>query len=175
MSKIGKKTINLLDGVNISVEGKVVKVTGPKGNLELNTKGLVKVEIKDKEILVTPTKAEETKYQGLYRTLIDNLIVGVKEGFTRKLEFNGIGYRAAVQGGDLVLNVGYSHPVTIKKLPNIDFAVTDNTITVSGIDKVLVGDVAAKIRAVRPPEPYKGKGIKYAEERINRKQAKSSA
>lgn len=175
MSKIGKNPIQLLDGVTISVEGRVVKVTGPKGSLELNTKGLVKVEVNEKEIAITPTKKDSTQFQGLYRTLINNMVVGVKDGFTRKLEFNGIGYRAAVQGGDLVLNVGYSHPVTIKKVDNIEYSVAENTITVAGMDKVLVGDMAAKIRAVRPPEPYKGKGIKYVEERINRKQVKSSA
>lgn len=174
MSKIGKKLIQIPDGVNVVIEGSKVKVTGPKGNLELSTRGKVKVEMKEKEIEVSP-KGEETQFQGLYRTLINNMVVGVKDGFTKKLEFNGIGYRAAVQGGDLVLNVGYSHPVTIKKIDGIEFATAENTITVSGIDKVLVGDIAAKIRGVRPPEPYKGKGIKYSGERINRKQVKSSA
>ncbi len=176
MSKIGKKPITILEGVNVTVEGKTVKVTGPKGNLQLSTNGLVKVELKDKEIIVSPKSADEsTQYMGLYRTLINNMVKGVKEGFTKTLEFSGIGYRAAVQDGDLILNVGYSHPVIIKKLPDIDYAVADNTISVSGIDNVLVGDIAAKIRSVRPPEPYKGKGIKYKGEKIIRKQAKSSA
>jgi large subunit ribosomal protein L6 len=174
MSKIGKKPIEILDGVTASIEGKMIKVTGPKGVLDLDTRNQVKVEIKDKEIIVT-SKDESTQFLGLYRTLIDNMVKGVKEGFTKKLEFTGIGYKASVQGGDLVLNVGYSHPVTIKKPEEIEFATADNTITISGIDKVKVGDVAAKIRSVRPPEPYKGKGIRYQGEKIIRKQAKTAA
>lgn len=175
MSKVGKKTIQIPAGVTVTQEGKLIKVAGPKGTLEVNTRGHVKVEIKDNEISVLPKDEKETHYQGLYRTLINNRVVGVTEGFTKKLEFIGIGYKANVQGGDLVLNVGYSHPVTVKKVEGIDFAVNENVILVSGIDNVLVGDVAAKIRAVRKPEPYKGKGIRYQGEYIIRKQAKATA
>jgi len=175
MSKVGKKTIQIPSGVTVSIEGRVVKVSGPKGSLELNTKGHVKIEVKDNEIIVSPKNEKETHYQGLYRTLTNNLVIGVTEGFTKKLEFIGIGYKASVQGGNLVLNVGYSHPVTVKKVEGIEFSVSENVIMVSGIDNVLVGDVAAKIRAVRPPEPYKGKGIRYQGEYIIRKQAKAAA
>jgi large subunit ribosomal protein L6 len=178
MSKIGKKIIQTPSGVTITKDGRQMKFVGPKGNLELDTKGNVDVEINGAEVLVKAKASKGIKasqYHGLYRTLISNKIKGVSEGFTKKLEFNGIGYKAAVQGADLVLNVGYSHPVTIKKVEGIDFAVNDNIISISGIDNVLIGDVAAKIRDVRPPEPYKGKGIKYVGEVILRKQSKSSA
>lgn len=173
MSKVGKKIIEIPQGVNVTIEGEKVKVTGPKGNLEVEVKNGVKVELKDNTISVLPKNEDDTQFQGLYRTLISNAVKGVYEGFTKKLEFNGIGYKATVQGGNLVLNVGYSHPVTIEKIDGIDFAVNDNVISVSGINNILVGDVAAKIRAVRPPEPYKGKGIKYVGEYIIRKEAKS--
>ncbi len=174
MSKVGKKTIEILDGVTVTADKKIITVVGPKGTLSINHDGRVKVTIVGKTLSVEPTTSKTTQFQGLYRTLINNMIVGVKIGMTKKLEFNGIGYKANVTGGDLILNVGYSHPVTIKKEDGFEFAVQDNTITVSGIDKVIVGDVAAKIRAVRPPEPYKGKGIKYAGEVIIRKETKSA-
>jgi large subunit ribosomal protein L6 len=174
MSKVGKKPIEILDGVTVTLEKHTVTVAGPKGTLSCNHEGRVKVTIEDKTVVVESKDAKNTQFQGLYRSLINNMIVGVKNGATKKLEFNGIGYKAAVQGGNLVLNVGYSHPVTIQKIDGIDFAVQDNTITVSGMDKVLVGDIAAKIRAVRPPEPYKGKGIKYSDEVIIRKETKSA-
>jgi large subunit ribosomal protein L6 len=175
MSKIGKKPIKIEDGVQFEVYGKLVKATGPKGSIELNYKGLVNVKVEDGNIIVEPKKTDKTQYAGLFRTLISNMVNGVKNGFTKELEFTGIGYRANVEGGALVLNVGYSHPVRIEKVDGIEFSVKDNTITVSGIDKVLVGDMAAKIRSVRPPEPYKGKGIKYKGEIIIKKQAKSAA
>lgn len=175
MSKVGKKTIQIPEGVTVTIEKNTVKATGPKGNLSVDTKGKVVVTQDNNEITVASKDKNTTQFWGLYRTLINNAVVGVKDGFTKKLEFNGIGYKAAVNGGDLVLNVGYSHPVTIKKVEGIEFATAENTITVSGIDKVLVGDVAAKIRAVRKPEPYKGKGIKYEGEYIVRKVAKSTA
>ena len=175
MSKVGKKTIQIPEGVTVTVEKNTVKATGPKGTQSVDTKNYVKIAIEGNEIAVSAKDSKTTQFQGLYRTLINNIVEGVKNGFTKKLEFTGIGYKAAVNAGDLVLNVGYSHPVTIKKIEGIEFATAENTITVSGIDKVLVGDIAAKIRAVRPPEPYKGKGIRYAGEYIVRKQAKAAA
>lgn len=174
MSKIGKKPIEILDGVTVTMEKNTITVSGPKGTLSCNHEGRVKVTLEEKLLTVEPKDEKNTQYQGLYRTLINNMVVGVKDGASKTLEFNGIGYKAAVQNGDLVLNVGYSHPVTISKVEGIDFAVKDNTITVSGMNKVLVGDIAAKIRAVRPPEPYKGKGIKYSDEVIIRKETKSA-
>lgn len=175
MSKVGKKTIQIPAGVTVTQLGSLIKVTGSKGNLELDTKNHVKVDIKDNEITITPKNEKESNYHGLYRTLLNNKIIGVTTGFTKKLEYIGIGYKANVQNGDLILNVGYSHPVTINKVDGIDFAVNENIISVSGINNVLVGDIAAKIRAVRKPEPYKGKGIRYQGEYIIRKQAKASA
>jgi large subunit ribosomal protein L6 len=174
MSKIGKKEIEILDGVKVTVEKHVVTAVGPKGTLSCDTEGRVKVVVSDKTIVVESKDTRNTSFQGLYRTLINNAIVGVKNGASKKLEFNGIGYKAAVVGENLVLNVGYSHPVTINKVDGIEYEVKDNTITVSGINKVLVGDMAAKIRAVRKPEPYKGKGIKYAGEVIIRKETKAA-
>lgn len=174
MSKIGKKPIEIPAGVTLTVDGLKISSTGPKGNLEIKITNHVKVIVEDNLVKVE-SKDESTQYVGLYRTLINNLIVGVSQGFKKELEFHGIGYKASVQNGDLLLNMGYSHPVTISKLDGIEYAVNDNVITVSGIDKVLVGDIAAKIRAVRKPEPYKGKGIRYKGERIIRKESKSSA
>lgn len=175
MSKIGKKTIAKPSDVKVEIAGTVVKVTGPKGALEVDTKNLVKVNITETEITVETKTPKDTSFQGLFRTLLNNAVEGVKNGFTKTLQFEGIGYRANVSGGDLVLNVGYSHPVTIKKVEGIDFETNENQIIVKGINKVLVGDIAAKVKAVRPPEPYKGRGIRYAGEYIIRKQSKSSA
>lgn len=174
MSKVGKKTIEYPSTVTVTVDRHTVKVIGPKGSLECNTKGNIKLVVENGSIQVLPLVEKDTQYQGLYRTLINNLITGVTEGVNKKLEFQGIGYKANVEGGDLVLNVGYSHPVRMKKIPGVDFNVTENVITVSGIDKVLVGDVAAKIRDVRPPDPYKGKGIRYQGEKIIKKETKSA-
>ena len=174
MSKIGKKTIEIPAGVTVSLEGTKVKVTGPKGTLQIDTKNSVKINIDGNNLTVLPLEGRNTQYQGLYRTLINNLITGVTTGVDKKLEFNGIGYKANVTGGNLVLNVGYSHPVTIEKVDGVEFNVSDNVITVSGIDKVLVGDIAAKIRAVRKPDPYKAKGIKYQNEHIIKKEIKAA-
>ncbi len=174
MSKIGKKEIEIPSDVTVTVDKSVVTVKGPKGTLSCNVGNHAIVSIADNKVSVQSTDPKSTQFQGLYRTLIANYVEGVKNGVSKKLEFNGIGYKAAVNGGNLVLNVGYSHPVTIQKVEGVEFAVQDNIITVSGIDKVLVGDIAAKIRAVRPPEPYKGKGIKYVGEYIIRKETKSA-
>lgn len=174
MSKIGKKPIQVPQGVSVSIDGNNIKVTGPKGTLEVNLTHGVRASFENGEIYIIPKDENVTQFQGLYRALVANAVKGVSEGFTKKLEFIGIGYKASVQNGDLVLNVGYSHPVVIKKVDGIDFAVNENIISVFGIDKVLVGDVAAKIRAVRPPEPYKGTGIRYLGEYIIKKESKSS-
>lgn len=174
MSKIGKKTIAIPSGVTVTLDRRTVTVTGPKGTLNCDVKGLVKVDVKDNEVSVLPLVEGETQYQGLYRSLINNLIVGVSTGVEKKLEFQGIGYKANVDNGDLVLNMGYSHPVRMNKIDGIQFAVNESTITVSGIDKVLVGDIAAKIRSVRKPDPYKGKGIRYQGEVIIKKETKSA-
>lgn len=174
MSKVGKKLIEVPSGVTITLEKNNVTVTGPKGTLKFNHSGRVKITLEGTTAQVEPGKEKGTQYQGLYRSILANFVEGVSKGVSKKLEFNGIGYKANVSGGNLTLNVGYSHPVTINKVEGIEFVVAENTITVSGIDKVLVGDMAAKIRAVRPPEPYKGKGIKYSGEVIIRKETKSA-
>ncbi len=173
MSKIGKKPIHIPSGVSVDIDGSVVHVKGPKGALSVDTNQRVNVYIDDNSIHVEAIDQDNTQYQGLYRSLINNAVEGVSKGFVKKLELNGVGYKASIQNGDLVLNVGYSHPVVIKKPEGIDFAVNENVISVSGIDKVLVGDVAAKIRSVRPPDPYRGKGIKYVGELLILKKVKS--
>lgn len=174
MSRIGKKPIEISKGVEVKIEDNVVIVKGPKGELQKKIRPEIKVEIKENEILVSPEK--ETKktnaFWGLTRTLIFNMIKGVTEGYEKKLEIQGVGYKANLEGEDLVLQVGFSHPVKIDKVEGIKFEVEKNIITISGIDKELVGQIAAKIRKVRKPEPYKGKGIRYLGEEVRRKPGK---
>jgi len=175
MSRIGKVPVSIPDKVEVTISGSHVKVKGPKGQLEYSFENLVKIEKVDKEILVTPVN-QETKSRslwGLTRTLINNMVVGVTTGFTKKLEFTGVGYRAAVSGNVLTLNLGYSHPIEYTMPEGLTAKVTKNEIEVSGCSKELVGFASAKIRSFRPPEPYKGKGIKYADEVILRKAGKT--
>lgn len=175
MSRIGKKLIEVPQTVKIEMEGNMIKVTGPKGELKRNIHSDIKAEVKDGKILIEPKRALSTKSKGLwglYRALIFNMVHGVDKGFEKKLEIEGIGYKAAVQGDELVLNVGFINPVKIKKPEGITFAVEKNIITVSGIDKELVGHVSAIIRESKKAEPYKGKGIKYQGEKIRRKEGK---
>lgn len=174
MSRIGKKPIEIPKGVEVKIEDNVVIVKGPKGELQKKIRPEIKVEVKENEILVSPEK--ETKktnaFWGLTRTLIFNMIKGVTEGYEKKLEIQGVGYKTNLEGEDLVLQVGFSHPVKIDKVEGIKFEVEKNIITISGIDKELVGQIAAKIRKVRKPEPYKGKGIRYLGEEVRRKPGK---
>ena len=181
MSRIGKKFIEIPQGVTVVVEparaggGHNVKVSGPKGNLDTKVHQDIKVELKDGKIFVEPVRKLPKNLKGLwglYRALIFNMIEGVQKGFEKKLEIEGVGYKAAVQGDELVLNVGFVHPVKIKKPDDINFLVEKNLITVSGINKEKVGQVSAEMRAVRKAEPYKGKGIKYQGEKIRRKEGK---
>jgi len=177
MSRVGKKPIEIPEGVEVKIENSKVIVKGPKGELQREVRPEIKVEIKDKEIVVIPQK--ETKktnaFWGLTRTLIYNMVKGVTEEFEKKLQLEGVGYKVNLEGENLVLQVGFSHLVKIKKVEGINFSVEKNIITISGIDKELVGQVAAKIRKVRPPEPYKGKGIRYVGEEIRRKAGKKVA
>lgn len=177
MSRIGKKPIPIPEGVEVKIDGSLVTVKGSKGELQKEVRPEIKIEIKDKEILVVPVKeTKKTKaFWGLSRALISNMIEGVKQGYERKLELKGIGYKVNLEGEDLVLQVGFSHPVKIKKVEGIKFLVKKNTIIISGIDKQLVGQLAAKIRSIKPPEPYKGKGIRYEGEEIRRKAGKKVA
>jgi large subunit ribosomal protein L6 len=176
MSKIAKKPIEIKEGVQIALENDEIKVIGTKGNLSWRIPKGVEVKMEEGNLIVT-TKVDTDNVRalsGLTRALIANMVKGVSDGFTKNLELTGVGYRAQASGNNLTLNVGYSHPVNIRADQSITFSVQDNVITVSGMDKTLVGDVAAKIRAVRPPEPYKGKGIKYQNERIRRKVGKAA-
>ncbi|KKR86546.1 MAG: 50S ribosomal protein L6 [Candidatus Curtissbacteria bacterium GW2011_GWA1_41_11] len=175
MSKIGKLPVSIPDGVAVNVADNAVKVSGPKGELSFSFRPEIKVEIDNNAIKVV--RKNDTKFvkalHGLTRSLIANMVKGVTEGHNKQLELVGVGYRASKQGDSLVLNVGYSHPVVIESLPGIQLDTKENKIIVSGADKALVGEIAATIRRVRPPEPYKGKGIKYVDEIIRRKAGKA--
>jgi large subunit ribosomal protein L6 len=176
MSRIGKRPISIPGKVTITIAGQSVTVKGPKGELSRTLPGEVEVLQEGETVLVNRRDDSRVARQrhGLCRTLVANMVEGVSQGFQRKLEIIGVGYRAQVQGRNLTLNMGYSHPVQIEPPDGIQFAVENNTnVTVSGIDKEAVGNTAAKIRAVRPPEPYKGKGIRYAGEVVKRKAGKA--
>ena len=176
MSRIGRKPITLPAGVEFKVEGNVVTVKGPKGTLTQKINPIISVEQQGNEVLVTrPNDEKEARsLHGLTRTLIDNMVVGVTEGYKKELEVNGVGYRVQKQGSNLVMNLGYSHQVIVSEIPGITIeAPGPNQIIISGADKQLVGQFAAEVREKRPPEPYKGKGIKYADEHIRRKEGKA--
>jgi len=175
MSRIGKKPIPVPSGVTASVEGQTVKVKGPKGQLQVDLHNDVSVKLENGEIKVDPrfeTKRSRSLW-GTSRTLVANLITGVTSGFERKLEITGVGYRAAVQGKNLQLALGYSHDVVFAIPEGVSIATPKPTeIIISGIDRQKVGQAAAEIREFRPPEPYKGKGVRYADEYIFRKEGK---
>ena len=178
MSRIGKLPISIPAGVTVEINGSVVTVKGPKATLTQEVSKNVTVEVKENEILVT--RNDETKdsnaKQGLYRQLISNMVIGVKDGFTKSLTVNGVGYKLAKQGNKLVMNLGLSHPVEFVEVPGITLEVADNTtILVKGADKQLVGAVAAEIKAVRPIEPYHGYGIHYTSEPVILKPGKSAS
>ena len=177
MSRVGKQPITLPASVSVDLQDGLVRVKGPRGELSRPVPERISVVRDDGALRVERASDEPAQraLHGLTRSLIANMVTGVTDGFTRRLEINGVGYRAAVSAGNLVLQVGYSHPVLYPAPPGITFAVQGNAITISGADKELVGEVAAQIRQVRPPEPYKGKGIKYAEEVIRRKAGKAGA
>jgi large subunit ribosomal protein L6 len=175
MSRIGKSPIPVPAGVSVSISPGRVMVNGPLGELSQPVAQRMKVEESDGQLLVTrPTeRGEDRALHGLTRTLVANMVEGVTKGFTKTLEIQGVGYRASLRGADLELNVGFSHPVVKKAPAGITFEVpAPNQVVVKGIDKQKVGQVAAEIRAVRPPEPYKGKGIRYEGEYVRRKVGK---
>jgi large subunit ribosomal protein L6 len=177
MSRIGKNPITVPQGVTVTINGSDVNVTGPKGSLKITMHVAMAAVLENNQVSVKPLTTDEkigriSALWGLTRALIQNLIIGVTQGFEKKLELHGVGYRAELKGQDLVLNVGYSHPVEIKAPEGIVFAVEKGIITVSGIDKYLVGETSASIRRVRKPEPYKGKGIRYVGEYVRRKEGK---
>lgn len=176
MSRIGKKPVPIPAGVKVNIEGSKVTIQGPKGTLTQTFDPNLQIQVKDGHIIVTaPDAPGYSALHGLTRALINNMVIGVTEGYKRTLEVEGVGYRAELQGKNLVLSVGLSHQVTIEPPPGITFTVdkSQRVFTVEGIDKQLVGEVAARIRAVRPPEPYKGKGIRYQGEKIRRKAGKA--
>ena len=176
MSRIGKKTILLPKNISTQVDGQTITVKGPKGTLSRTLPDLIRLQIDNDAVSVKADGNTKTSNQlhGLSRTLINNMIEGVSTGFSKKLQIQGVGYRSQIDNTNLILSVGYSHPVTIKPPKNIEIKVENNTnITVSGIDKEVVGQVASTIRSVRPPEPYKGKGIRYVGEVVIRKAGKA--
>lgn len=175
MSRVGKLPIDIPSGVTITVDPDFVTVTGSKGTLKQFTMPDVTVSVEDNKVVVTRAN-DEPKVRakhGLMRALVNNMVTGVSKGFSKKLEINGVGFRVALQGTDLKFNLGFSHDVIYKLPEGITATVEQNTITVTGINKQQVGQVAAEIRALKKPEPYKGKGIKYADEVIIRKSGKS--
>lgn len=181
MSRIGSQPIIIPDKVEVKLEGDIIIVKGPKGELRRSVPQLVKIEVTEEEgqklVKVTVSNAEEKEQNAIWgtmRSLINGMVTGVTEGFEKKLEVVGVGYKAAVSGKKLTLNVGYSHPVEFEMPEGIEASVEKNEITISGINKELVGQVAANVRKIRKPEPYKGKGIKYADEIVRRKAGKAA-
>jgi len=178
MSRIGKRPVPIPAGVKVEIQGQAVKVQGPKGRMELAVHPAIGVQIQDGRVVCSRPSDEKfhKALHGLTRSLVANMVAGVEKGFERRLELVGVGYRASLLGPNLNLALGYSHPILYPIPAGIKIEVKDQTqITVSGVDKQQVGAVAAKIRSFRPPEPYKGKGVKYAEERIRRKAGKTGA
>ena len=177
MSKLAKKPVSILEGVNVVFENDTVKVNGPKGNLFFRIPAGVEVKTAEGRLTVSlkDKNNQDLKPElGLTRAMISNMVTGVSKGFEKRLELSGVGYRAQVTGRDLSISVGFSHPVIVKAMDGLTFTVAENIIIISGTDKDLVGNMAAKIRAIRPPEPYKGKGIKYQNEKIRRKVGKAA-
>ncbi|MDI3496335.1 MAG: large subunit ribosomal protein [Patescibacteria group bacterium] len=177
MSRLGKLPIKLPTGVSANLADNFLVVKGPKGEMRVAINPLIEIKIDNNEIQVTPFKKEEKKISaiwGLLWSLTRNAVIGVSEGFSKKLEINGVGYRAAVAGNKLNMNLGFSHPIEFILPVGITASVEGNVITIFGVDKQVVGEVAASIRKIRKPEPYKGKGIKYSDEVIRRKAGKAA-
>ncbi len=176
MSRVGKKPIAIPSGVEVAVDNGVITVKKGNKSIEVNTYERVGVEVADGNVTFSlkGEEAQDRAFWGTYRALTNNAIVGLNEGFSKSLEINGVGYRAAVKGKVLELQLGFSHPVNFDIPENIEIAVDKNIISIKGISKQEVGQVAAKIRGFRPPEPYKGKGVKYTDEHIVRKAGKTA-
>ena len=176
MSRIGKQPIQILDGVDVKIDGNLIIIKGKKGELIQKILPEIGLEIKDKNIIVKELRKtkDSSALWGTFRALINNMVNGVTDGFEKKLIIEGIGFRAAINNNKLVLNLGFSHPIEIEAPKGIEFKIDKNTIIVSGPDKQMVGQVAASIRAKKKPEPYKGKGIRYEGEIIRRKTGKKA-
>lgn len=177
MSKVGKKPIEISKGVEVKIEGQKLTVKGPRGELTREVNGNFILELEDKILKIVPKRIDRKirALWGLQRSLIFNMIQGVVQGFEKKLEIEGVGYKASLDGRDILFNIGFSHPVRFTPPEDIKISIDKNVISVSGIDKALVGQVAASIRALKKPEPYKGKGIHYSGEKIRRKAGKKLA
>lgn len=177
MSRVGKKPIPVPKGVQVDVQGNTVRVKGPKGELSRSFSPEIGIALEDSTVVVTrPSDAPAVRaLHGTTRAVIQNMVTGVNDGFSKALQVEGVGYRAELKGKQLVMALGFSHPVTVEPPAGITFAVDERTrtITISGIDKELVGQVASDVRAWRPPEPYKGKGLRYLGERVRRKAGKA--
>lgn len=176
MSKIGKKPLTVAPGVSVNIEGRAVKIIGPKGELEYTLPSNIELKTEGGQLVVS-RKQDIKQVRSLHGTIariLENALKGVTEGWGKTLELVGTGYRARLEGASLVLAIGFSHPVKFDPPTGISFAIEENKITISGIDRHLVGQVAANIRAVRPPEPYKGKGIRYTDEYVRRKAGKAA-
>lgn len=176
MSRIGKQPIQIPVGISAKVDGNILTFTKGNAKKELDFKGHVNVEVKENQVVFTPKSDDRSAraYWGTYRALANNIVIGLTQGFKKVLEINGVGYKAAMKGKTLEMSLGFSHPVIFDAPEGIEIVVEKNTIVITGADKQVVGQVAAKIREFRPPEPYKGKGIKYSDERIIRKAGKTS-
>jgi large subunit ribosomal protein L6 len=175
MSRVAKKPIALVKGVEVNVQADSINVKGPKGALSIAKPAGIEVKIEDSQVVLSANDPALVPMTGTLRAIVANMVKGVSVGFERKLELVGVGYRASMQGKDLNLSLGYSHPVVYTPPAGITITTPSQTeIVVSGVDKQLVGEVAAKIRGYRPPEPYKGKGVKYSDETILRKEAKKA-
>ncbi|MCH9814797.1 MAG: 50S ribosomal protein L6 [Epsilonproteobacteria bacterium] len=177
MSRIGKQPVSIPAGIEVNVNGAVLSFK--KGNVqkELNTKELVNVKVENNEIVFSPKgdDRESRAFWGTFRALSNNIIVGLTDGYEKKLEINGVGYKAAVKGNVLELHLGFSHPINYDFPKDVQIAVEKNLVTIKGNDKQVIGQIAAEIRSFRPPEPYKGKGVKYLEEHIVRKAGKTAS
>jgi len=177
MSRIGKKPVTIPKGVTVQAAGAKVSAKGPKGELSMTLPPAIKAEVKDGAVIVSSVEdtVKAKSMHGLARSLVANMLQGVDKGYTIELELQGVGFRAAVQGSKLTMNLGYSSPVVFELPAGITAAVKESIITVSGSDKQMVGDVAARIRSFYPPEPYKGKGVRYKGEHVRRKAGKTVA
>ncbi|PIZ95152.1 MAG: 50S ribosomal protein L6 [Candidatus Magasanikbacteria bacterium CG_4_10_14_0_2_um_filter_37_12] len=177
MSRVGKQTIEIPSGVTVELKNNMVVVKGPKGQLERVINSFVEIKIVDNQVTVDVKNKEDKKERSLWGTYaahIKNMVMGVTEGFKKQLEINGVGYKVVMQGNDLKIDIGFSHPVLFKIPNELKASVEKNVITIEGPDKEMVGQISAEIRAIRKPEPYKGKGIKYMDEQIRRKAGKTA-
>ncbi|MDL0080429.1 MULTISPECIES: 50S ribosomal protein L6 [Helicobacter] len=176
MSRVGKRPIGIPDSVQVNIDGSKIVFKGVKATKELDTFGRVKVELKDKELIfyAIDSAPQSRAFWGTYRALANNIVIGLTQGFTKVLEINGVGYKAAVVGNTLELALGFSHPIKYPIPSGVEMTLDKNQLTIKGDDKQQIGQIAAEIREFRPPEPYKGKGIKYIDETIIRKAGKTA-